>query len=194
MSTPESASQFQMAVLPGIHDAQVALGSATGVAETAMGGSVSMRTSKVLAGSALAIAAAMQIGMGGMASAGAGESIGIAGVAADSKGEKLTVNVLYTCAEGAKHTKISVVVAEDAKEAKEGEKAADPIEGTGFAAIPVGEDKKSTCDGTMHTVLVDVKPDTGNWSKPGMGTVTVAFSDDIQFNSKNSGLKWVAAD
>ncbi|KAA8888478.1 hypothetical protein F3087_15830 [Nocardia colli] len=143
-----------------------------------------MRTSKVLVGSAMAVAAAMQIGLGGIASAGEGEALSVSGVAVDSNGTTMTVLVGYTCAENSKHTMLSVVVAED------GEKG---VTGTGTAKVD-----KSTCDGSAQQAMVKVEADTDaddkqlKWTKPGKGTVTVSFSDDIQFNTKTSGLQWVS--
>lgn len=157
-----------------------------------------MRTSKVLVGSAMAIAAAMQIGVGGIASAAEGESLAVAATALDDKGN-LLVDVVFTCAEGAKHKMLSVAVKEDAKKAEEGKEAPAPVEGTGMADVDLemtdADGKKEVekgCTGAEERRTVTVEPDEGTWSKPGKGTVTVSFSDDVQFNTKTSGVKWVA--
>ncbi|MFC9436343.1 hypothetical protein [Nocardia sp. NPDC057030] len=158
-----------------------------------------MRTSKVLIGSAMAIAAAMQIGVGGVASAAEGESLSVAAAAVDDKGN-LLVDIVFTCAEGAKHKMLSVAVKEDAKKAEAGQEAPAPVEGTGMADIDLKmadadgkEEVEKGCTGSEERRTVTVEPDEGmKWSKPGKGTVTVSFSDDVQFNTKTSGLQWVA--
>ncbi|MFI6168985.1 hypothetical protein ACIBCN_19555 [Nocardia sp. NPDC051052] len=158
-----------------------------------------MRTSKVLAGSALAIAAAMQIGVGGIASAAAGESLAVAGTAIDDKGN-LLVDIVFTCAEGAKHKMLSVAVTEDAKKAEEGKEAPAPTEGTGMADIDIKmkdadgkEEVEKGCTGSEERRTVSVEPDEGmKWSKPGKGTVKVSFSDDILFRTETTGAQWVA--
>ncbi|MFD6163098.1 hypothetical protein ACFWF7_22155 [Nocardia sp. NPDC060256] len=193
MSTPESASQFQMALLPGIHDAQVAQGSVTGVAETAMGGSVSMRTSKVLAGSALAIAAAMQIGMGGMASASDGDTLGIAAAAVDDNGD-LKVDILYSCPKESTHKSLSVYATEVDKDGKT------VAEGRGTGKLVVTDydtEKKENvekpgCDGAQQRLTVTLKKDEDMpWVKGGMGTVKVAFTNDVEFSANQSNLKFI---
>ncbi|QBS40847.1 hypothetical protein [Nocardia sp. CS682] len=154
-----------------------------------------MRTSKVLVGSVVAIAAALQIGMVATASSAADESISVAAVALDSSKKNLLVDVVFTCAEGAKHSMISVAVKEEAKEGDT------PAEGTGTADVDLTEKDPDTgedvvaekgCDGSEQRRTVTVEPDEGmKWSQPGKGTVTVSFSDDVQFNTQHSGVQWI---
>ncbi len=154
-----------------------------------------MRTSKVLVGSVVAIAAALQIGMAATASAAEGESLSVAAVALDPDGKNLLVDVLYTCAEGSKHKSLSVTVEEDAKKAAEGEEP--PPATTGMGMAPTGDEsdpemQKLTCDGTEQRRTVTVEPeDEMKWSKPGKGIVKVAFSDNVLFRTEHHGVQWI---
>ncbi|MFE9580607.1 hypothetical protein ACFYO1_29810 [Nocardia sp. NPDC006044] len=155
-----------------------------------------MRTSKVLVGSAMAIAAAMQIGVGGTASAAEPESLSVAAAAVDGKGN-LLVDVLYTCNEGPKRKGLTVVVEGEATKDKNG-KETPGVSGMGQAPSDdePGEaaDKALKCDGSEQRRTVTVMPDEEGtkFPKPGKGTVTVAFKNDIQFNTKHSGLQWIS--
>ncbi|MFI6047174.1 hypothetical protein ACIA8C_36525 [Nocardia sp. NPDC051321] len=154
-----------------------------------------MRTSKILAGSALAIAAAMQIGMGGVASAAEGETLAVAAAAVDGDGN-LKVDVLYTCATDAKHKMLSISAEEMDKDGKA------VAEGTGTGKLVITEydpeTKKNTeapgCNGEEQRLTVTIEPDdeAKKFVKGGMGTVTVSFSDDVQFNAKQSGVKFIS--
>ncbi|WP_433658165.1 hypothetical protein ACQPW1_40095 [Nocardia sp. CA-128927] len=143
-----------------------------------------MRTSKVLVGSAFAIAAAMQIGMGGTASADAGESLSVAAVATDpNDGSTLMVDVVYNCT-NAKHEKISVMVDEVAKDGKT--EAA-----SGF--VQQDFDGKTNCTGKADQVTVKVKAgEGGKWTKGAKGDVSVAFIDEFGVKAEYPGLEFVA--
>lgn len=152
-----------------------------------------MRTSKILVGSAIAIAAAMQIGMGGVASAADGDSLGIAAAAVDKDGN-LAVDVLYVCPKDTKHKSLSVYATEVDKDSKT------VAEGGGTAKLVVTDydpdTKKNTekpgCDGTQQRLTVTLdKDDEKPWVKGGMGTVKVSFSDDVQLNTTQNNLKFI---
>ncbi|MEV6554178.1 hypothetical protein AB0M22_00560 [Nocardia sp. NPDC051756] len=141
----------------------------------------------------MAIAAAMQIGMGGIASAADGESLGIAAAALD--GDNLKVDVLYTCPAGAKHKMLAVLVEELDKDGKVVAKNV----GTAKLVVTDYDDEKKEnvekpgCDGEPQRLTVTVEPDDEmKWTKGAMGNVTVSFTDDIEFNAKQSNLKFVA--
>ncbi|MFI9400792.1 hypothetical protein [Nocardia sp. NPDC052316] len=154
-----------------------------------------MRTAKVLVGSVVAIAAALQIGMAATASADAKEWVRVDGVTAAEDGMTLDVEVTYNCT-SKEHKKLTVTVEEQAKEAKVGEEAAEPP--SGAAQVKVTEtvegEEKSKCDGKDQKVTVTVKDSAGEkWSKPGMGTVSAGFVDAATFKS-DYHLKWVGAE